>query len=55
LKAFRRVLLQGQSLGDVGSDVTILAAMGVLSLAVGAMAIQMALRYARKAGTLGMY
>lgn len=55
LKAFRRVLLQGYGLSDVGPDVMILAAMSVLALAVGAMAIDMALRYARKSGSLGLY
>ena len=55
LISLRRVLIHGQSLTDIGPELSILAAMGVLSLAVGSVAIDLALRYARKAGSLGAY
>ena len=55
LQALRRVWLQGYSLTDVGPDLAVLAAMGVVALAAGIFAINVALRYARKAGTLGLY
>ncbi len=55
LKSFRRVLIQGESLAAVGPDLVILAGMGAIALAAGAFSIRLALRYARKAGTLGMY
>ena len=55
LISLRRVLIQGQSLGDIGPELSILAAMGVFSLAIGSIAIDLALRYARKTGSLGAY
>jgi ABC-2 type transport system permease protein len=55
LISLRRVLIHGQSLAEVGSELSVLAAMGVFSLAVGSIAIDLALRYARKAGSLGAY
>jgi ABC-2 type transport system permease protein len=55
LQALRRVLLQGEGITEVGPDVAILAAMGVLSLAIGAMSMRLALTYAKRAGTLGAY
>lgn len=55
LISLRRVLIHGQSLTEVGPEVSILAAMGVFSLAVGSVAIDLALRYARKSGSLGAY
>lgn len=55
LRALRRVLLRGDSLGDVGLDVAMLAAMGIVTLTVGAWSIAVALRYAKRAGTLGLY
>jgi hypothetical protein len=55
LKSFRRVLIQGESLVTVGPDLLILAGMGAIALAAGAFSIRLALRYARKAGTLGIY
>ena len=55
IRAVRRVLLQGAGLGAVSSDIAILAAMGVVSLIVGAWAFSWALSYARKAGTLSSY
>lgn len=55
LRALRRVLLQGESLGAVSTDVAILAAMTVLSLMAGAWAMRVALNYAKRAGTLSSY
>ena len=55
LRALRRVLLQGQSLAAVGTDVGILAAFGVLLTLLGAVALMAALRYARSQGTLAQY
>lgn len=53
VRALRRVFLQGDTLLAVWQDVAMLAAIGVLLLLAGSLAIQTALRYARKAGTLG--
>lgn len=55
LRALRRVLLLGDGLGDVGNDLAILAAMGVVTLVIGAAAFSIALSYAKKAGTLSTY
>jgi ABC-2 type transport system permease protein len=55
LRALRRVLLLGDGLGAVGSDLAILAAMGVFTLILGAAAFSLALAYAKKAGTLSTY
>ena len=55
LRALRRVLLLGDGLGAVGTDLAVLAAMGVLTLIVGATAFSVALAYAKKAGTLSTY
>ena len=55
LTSLRRVLIQGESLRDVAPDVGILAVMGAVSLVLGSIAIQSAMRYARKSGTLGTY
>lgn len=55
LICLRRVLIHGHSLTDIGSDLSVLAAMGVFSLAVGSIAIDLAMRYARKTGSLGAY
>ena len=55
LRALRRVLLLGDGLGSVGSDLAMLAAMGVVTLIVGAAAFSVALAYAKKAGTLSTY
>ena len=55
LRALRRVLLLGDNLGAVASDLAILAAMGVVTLIVGAAAFSVALAYAKKAGTLSTY
>jgi ABC-2 type transport system permease protein len=55
LPPLRRVLLQGEGFTSVGTDVAILTVMGVVALTLGALSIQAALRYARRAGTLGAY
>jgi ABC-2 type transport system permease protein len=55
LRALRRVLLLGEGMVSVSLDVAILASMGFLSVMIGAVAVVAALRYARKAGTLGTY
>lgn len=55
LTSLRRVLIHGQSLTDVGPELSILAAMGVFSVAIGSIAMDLALRYARKSGSLGAY
>ena len=55
LRAVRRVLLHGEGLGAVASDLAMLAAMGVVSLTVGAWAFSVALSYARKSGSLSTY
>ena len=55
LKALRRVLLQGEGLTAVAPEVAILAAMGIITLALGAVAVSAALRYGKKSGTLGTY
>lgn len=55
LRALRQVLLLGNDLSEVGSDVAVLAAMGVVTLIVGAAAFSIALGYAKKAGTLSTY
>ena len=55
LRALRRVLLLGEGVQDVGSDLAVLAGMGVLTLILGAAAFSVALNYAKKAGTLSTY
>ena len=55
LRALRRVLLLGDGMSAVGSDLAMLAAMGVLTLIVGAAAFTVALGYAKRAGTLSTY
>jgi ABC-2 type transport system permease protein len=55
LISLRRVLIHGQSVIEVGPELSILAAMGAFSLAVGSIAIDLAMRYARKTGSLGAY
>jgi ABC-2 type transport system permease protein len=55
LRALRRVLLLGDGVSEVASDLAILTAMGVLTLIVGAAAFSVALRYAKRAGTLSTY
>jgi ABC-2 type transport system permease protein len=55
LRALRRVILLGEGFGAVSLDVAILAAMGLLSILIGSLAIAAAIRYARKVGSLGTY
>jgi ABC-2 type transport system permease protein len=55
LRALRRVLLQGESLGAVASDLVILAVTGGILLLIGSVAMRWGLNYSKRAGTLGMY
>jgi ABC-2 type transport system permease protein len=55
LRAGRRLLLGGASLSAVGTDVGILALIAVGGLAVGGTIFAIALRHARRAGTLSQY
>jgi ABC-2 type transport system permease protein len=55
LRALRQVLLRGDGLASVGLDLAMLAAMGVVTLILGAWAFGVGLRYARRAGTLSTY
>lgn len=55
LRALRQTLLEGLPLRAVASDVAILLGFTVLLLAIGAWAFSLALRYARRAGTLAQY
>ena len=54
-RALRRVLLLGDGSAAFSADVGVLASMGVLLLIAGGLSMHAALRYARKAGTLGTY
>ncbi len=55
LKALRRVLLEGASLGDVGVELASLGVFASLLTMAGTLAMTIALRYARRAGTLSHY
>jgi ABC-2 type transport system permease protein len=55
LRALRRVLLQGASLGAVSRDVLILAGETSVLLALGLGLMSLAFRYARRQGTLAQY
>lgn len=55
LRATRRLLLGGASLGDVVGDIGILTFLAAAGLATGAVAFALALRHARRAGTLAQY
>lgn len=55
LRALRRVVLQGASLVEVAPDVLVLLAMTMVLSALGALAVSLALRYARRQGTLAQY
>jgi ABC-type polysaccharide/polyol phosphate export permease len=54
-RVLRDVLLQGDAGSLFSADVGVLVAFAVLLLIVGGFSMQAALRYARKAGTLGTY
>lgn len=54
-RALRRVLLDGSSLADVGSDVLILAATAAGLLLLGIAGFRVALNHARRAGSLSHY
>ncbi len=55
LRALRQVLLLGEPLSAVGSDLAILMAFVVLLLLVSGFTFVLAFQYARKAGTLAQY
>ena len=55
LQALRHVWLQGYGLAEVGTELAVLGAMGVAALAIGIVAMDVALKYARKTGTLSAY
>ena len=49
------LLLGGASVSTVSGDVVVLALMGAVGLALGSVALGLALRHARAAGTLSQY
>lgn len=55
LRAVRRTLLEGEPVRAVLGDVSILVVFAAALFAVGATAFTLALRYARRTGTLGHY
>ena len=55
LRALRQTALRGEPLSAVSGDVAVLAAQTALLLLVGAAAIAVALRHARRTGTLSHY
>jgi ABC-2 type transport system permease protein len=55
LRALRRVLLDGASLGAVTSDLLICSAYGVILFGVATLVFTTSLRYARRSGTLAQY
>jgi len=55
LRAARRALLEGAAPSTVGSDLAVLVLFATALLAVSAVLFGLALRYARKAGTLAHY
>jgi ABC-2 type transport system permease protein len=55
LRALRQIVLLGDSLGMVRRDVTILLAISVVTVLAGGASLAMALRRARRTGTLYSY
>jgi ABC-2 type transport system permease protein len=55
LRAFRHAALEGQPLTAIANDVLTLAAYGGFLLTSGALALMLALAYARRRGTLSQY
>jgi ABC-2 type transport system permease protein len=55
LRAIRMLLLGHAALGDVWKDVAVLGFMSLLGLTLGSLAFGVALRHARRAGTLSQY
>ena len=55
LRALRQTALRGDSFGMVAGDIGILAALTALLVLVGSLSITIALRYARRTGTLSLY
>ncbi|MEZ4417135.1 MAG: ABC transporter permease [Gemmatimonadota bacterium] len=54
-EALRRVLLRGESLLDVGYEITVLLVGTVVLLAISSALFMVAFRYAKRAGTLTQY
>jgi ABC-2 type transport system permease protein len=55
LRALRRLLLADASLGDTLGDVAVMGGWGVAFMLLGGLAFGVALRYARRAGSLNTY
>jgi ABC-2 type transport system permease protein len=55
LRALRQILLEGAAIEAVLPDLLILAIFALVFLACGTLALSLALRYARRAGTLAQY
>lgn len=55
LRSLRRTLLDGASLSASAPDLTILAGLTIIGFTLSLLAFTMALRYAKKAGTLAQY
>jgi ABC-2 type transport system permease protein len=55
LRALRRTLLEGQSFGDVSSDLAMLLLFVAVLMVTSVYGFTIALRYARRAGTLAQY
>ncbi len=55
LRALRRVLLSGETLGAVAGDVAVLAVIGGVLLAISMVVFSWSLRYAKRSGTLAQY
>lgn len=55
LRPIRMLLLGGASVGEVVQDVTILTIIAVVTMSIGTLCLTLALRRARRAGTLSQY
>jgi ABC-2 type transport system permease protein len=55
LRALRRVVLSGEDLGGVAPELVVVLASTVLTGAISVFAFNIALRHAKRAGTLGTY
>ncbi len=55
LRAVRRVLLTGATLGDVWSDLAALALISLVLVVAAGVMFQLAMRHSRRAGTLAQY
>ncbi len=55
LRGIRMLLLGGATPGEVGSDLRMMAILAVVSLGGASLVLRLALRHARRAGTLSLY